>query len=70
VILINVNKLRRLKFNPNKIDEYLYSIDGLKEFMKYHQWSRIPIWAFSPKGREIIIKTVKMHNDLFKKKVF
>lgn len=64
MILINRNRLLRLKFNSQKINEYVHSIDGLAEFMEYHKWTKIPAWAFSPKGREIIIKNVTIHHHM------
>lgn len=64
MILINRNRLLRLNFNPQKINEYLHSIDGLTEFMEYHKWTKIPAWAFTSHGKELMIRTVKIHHDM------
>jgi hypothetical protein len=64
MILINRNRLLRLKFNSQKINEYVHSIDGLAEFMEYHKWTKIPAWAFTSQGKELMIRTVKIHQAM------
>lgn len=67
IIYCNVKSNRLvdgLKFNRNKVDEYIKSIDGLKEFMEYHYWTKLPLWVFSKKGKAVMVATVEFHKEV------
>lgn len=65
VCLINTYKLvNGLKFDSNKTNNVIDSIKGLREFMIRHNWKRLPVWVYTPIGRDLMIKTIQVDEDM------